>query len=389
MPVQNLSSPIEAVTQGPKHHFFGYYDKSPWSFSGRYMLALQVDFMDRPPASNDAATVGIIDLKENCSFKPLVQTYAWNWQQGTMLQWLPRSSDRLIIYNTRERNRFASVILNIKTGESRELPLPIYVISHDGRWMLSLNFARVARTRPGYGYLGVSDLWMKEEAPKEDGIYLMNLETGENQLVVSLAKMASFHPRADMKKTVHWFNHLLFSPDGRRFIFLHRWTRANNKRSWFTRLYTSDMNGEDICLLADDGMVSHFDWRDPIHILAWARKKGVGNHYFLFTDKSEEFKIIGEGVLDCDGHCSHSPDRRWILTDTYPDKHHNRRLLLYQPETGKMVELSRFYSPPELRGEIRCDLHPRWSRDGCCVCIDSTHEGTRQMYVIEVGSAVR
>jgi len=117
-----------------------------------------------------------------------------------MLQWLPRSSDRLIIYNTRERNRFASVILNIETGESRELPLPIYAISHDGRWVLSLNFARVARTRPGYGYLGVSDLWMKEEAPKEDGIYPMNLETGENQLVVSLAKMASFHPRADMKR---------------------------------------------------------------------------------------------------------------------------------------------------------------------------------------------
>jgi len=54
-------------------------------------------------------------------------------------------------------------------------------------------------------------------------------------------------------------------------------------------------------------MVSHFDWRDPIHILAWARKKGVGNHYFLFTDKSEEFKIIGEGVL----YISLRPEKWW------------------------------------------------------------------------------
>ncbi|MCD6465907.1 hypothetical protein J7L27_06040, partial [Candidatus Bathyarchaeota archaeon] len=61
---------VQAVTRGPKHHFFGYYDKSPWDSTGRYMLALEVEFMDRAPTPNDAATIGLIDLKENCLFRP-------------------------------------------------------------------------------------------------------------------------------------------------------------------------------------------------------------------------------------------------------------------------------------------------------------------------------
>ncbi|RKY58480.1 MAG: hypothetical protein DRP94_06185, partial [Candidatus Latescibacterota bacterium] len=65
-----------------------------------------------------------------------------------------------------------------------------------------------------------------------------------------------------------------------------------------------------------------------------------------------------------------------------------RHLLLFRPEDGKLLEVGKFFSPPELRGEIRCDLHPRWSRDGREVCIDSAHEGHRQMYVVEVGEAV-
>ncbi|HIE51283.1 MAG TPA: hypothetical protein EYP85_05955 [Armatimonadetes bacterium] len=387
--------PARAVTTGPNHHFFGYYDKSPWDATGRYLLALETTFIDRPPAPEDVATIGLIDLQEGCRFRPLAQTHAWNWQQGTMLQWLPSAPDRLIIYNDRQEGRFVSVIRDIHTGETRRLPLPVYAVSHDGRSAVTLNFARVARTRPGYGYVGLPDPWAEEGAPEEDGIYWMDLTTGEHRLIISLAQMAAFRPRPDMKGAVHWFNHLLFSPDDRRFIFLHRWSPQVGK-PWKTRLFTATppspanegQGGSDIYLVADDDLVSHFDWRDPTHILAWARKKGLGDYYFLFTDRSVEFQIIGKGILTTDGHCSYSPDRRWILTDTYPDREHRRTLLLYQPETGRRVDIGRFYSPPELRGEIRCDLHPRWSRDGRKVCIDSAHEGHRQMYVLDVSAIV-
>ena len=37
---------------------------------------------------------------------------------------------------------------------------------------------------------------------------------------------------------------------------------------------------------------------------------------------------LGEGRLTVDGHCSFSPDRNWVLNDTYPDRHDMRTLML-------------------------------------------------------------
>ena len=41
--ISKLINPIQ-ITQGPKHHFFGYYDKQQWDVSNRYILSNQVDF---------------------------------------------------------------------------------------------------------------------------------------------------------------------------------------------------------------------------------------------------------------------------------------------------------------------------------------------------------
>lgn len=98
--------------------------------------------------------------------------------------------------------------------------------------------------------------------------------------------------------------------------------------------------------------------------------------------------IVGEGVLDRDGHCSYSPDRRWILTDSYPDRESYRTLILYRPADHRRIDIGRFYSAKKITGEFRCDLHPRWNRDGTQVCIDSIHEGSRQLYVLDVSEIV-
>src|SRR5262245_15347886 len=76
------------VTSGPRHHFFGYYDKCPWDASGRYLLAHATDFAARTPKPGEVATIGMVDLECDCRFIPLDQTTAWSLQQGAMLQWL-------------------------------------------------------------------------------------------------------------------------------------------------------------------------------------------------------------------------------------------------------------------------------------------------------------
>jgi hypothetical protein len=52
-------------------------------------------------------------------------------------------------------------------------------------------------------------------------------------------------------------------------------------------------------------------------------------------------------------------------------------------------DLGSFYADPGLSKENRCDLHPRWSRDGTEVCIDSVHGEDRQMYIVDVSGIVR
>ena len=377
------------VTTGPDHHFFGYYEKSPWDTTGHYMLGMAVPFADREPTPADAATIGLIDTAhENAgaAWRPVAQTRAWNWQQGCMLQWMPTAPDRLIVYNARQTARFLGVVLDVRTGAERVLSRPVYALSPRGDAAMSLNFSRIARTRPGYGYDGIPDPGRDVPAPEDDGVWRLDVTTGESRLVLSIAQVAAVRPQPDMDGAEHWINHAQFSTDGSRFAFLHRWRRPAEP-GWRTRLFTAGPDGSGLCLLAEEGMVSHYDWRDPSHLLAWARCDGT-DRYWLFADRSKERTVVGEGVLTCDGHCSYSPDRRWILTDTYPDAEHRRTLLLYRPEDGARVELGRFYSPPELAGPVRCDLHPRWSRDGRQVCIDSAHEGSRQMYVVDVADIV-
>lgn len=387
-----------AVTRMPGHHSFGYYDKCPWDVTGRYLLALQAPFCDCSPEANDVAALGVVDLQDGERFLPFTETRAWNWQQGCMLQWLQvplafsppvsGAGDHLVIYNDREADHFVSVVCDALTGgEVRRLPLPIYALSPDGRQAVTLNFSRLHHQRPGYGYAGVPDPFGQDLEPDEDGIYWMHVESGGFSLIISLAQLAGMRRKPSMEGAIHRFNHLQFSPDGTRFLFLHRWKPPGAGGAGLTRLCTAAPDGSDIAILADEERVSHFDWRDPSHVLAWARHGGV-EAFFCFTDPTGEAEVVGREAMPRDGHCSYSPDaaRRWILNDTYVDTEQLRGLYLYDTRNDRRIDIGRFYSPPELKDDFRVDLHPRWSRNGRWVCFDSAHEGSRQLYLLDVSS---
>lgn len=378
---------VRAVTKGPKSHFFGYYEKSPWNADGRYLLAHQVDFEYRQPEPGEPLTVGLIDLEDGDRFQPLVETTAWCWQQGAMLQWLGSAPDREVIHNSfdADSGQYTATVHDIKSGESRTLPRPIYGMSADGKTAVSLDFDRLNRLRPGYGYMAAPERNADVAAPEDMGIYQMDIATGENQLIIPIRWAAENQTDDRFPGAHHWFNHLQFSP-GRRFAFLHRW-KAPEARSHQTRLYVANSDGSDRRLVWDTGMVSHYDWRDERTILAWTQSAEGERHFYLLDVENGQSSIMGKEVLTRDGHCSFSPDRQWVLNDTYADKERLQTLMLYRYPDGPRIDLGRFLEPSVFTGPYRCDLHPRWNRDGTQVCIDSTHEGNRrQMYVIDVRS---
>ena len=382
-----IKLPARAVTRGPKHHWFGYYDKCPWDATGRYLLAHENDYAARMPKPGDAITVGMADLQDGDRFVPLGKTAAWNWQQGAMLQWLGSAPGSEVVFNTAENGRPGGRILNVRTGTSRELPVPVYALSPDGTRAVTLDFARLHRLRPGYGYVSVPERFADQLAPKELGVWAFALADARPELVVSLAELAAFKPDARFKNAEHWVNHLQFSPGGTRVVFLHRF-KSPAARGWATRLYTMKPDGSDRRLHLDTGMVSHFDWRDDRTLLAWCKTPARGNHFATIDIVTNEVNLVGDGVLTEDGHCSYSPDRKWILNDTYPDKDRLQWLMLFDPATGRRYDLNQFKSPKQYTGPVRCDLHPRWNRDGTRVCFDGCHGPTRQVYVVDAREVV-
>ena len=346
--------PIRAITKGPKHHWFGYYDKLEFDATNRYVLSNQVDFEHRSPRADDVIQVGMVDTQDSDRWIELGQSKAWGWQQGCMLQWRPGAADE-VLWNDRVDDHFACHVLNVKTKKRRTLPMPVYTVSSDGQQPVTAAFARIT----------------------------------------TLGEMAKLPYRGKtLEDKWNYFNHLLVSPDGRRFIFLHRWRQdgAGSPTGGFTtRMFTANMDGSGLFELDPSGNTSHFIWRDPQHICAWTRPAGKKAAFYLFQDKTRKVDIVGEGVMTHNGHNTYLPvgENQWILNDTYPDGRRRQTPYLFNVATGKRFDLGHFYSPPEYKGEWRCDTHPRSSRDGLTVAIDSPHGGDgRQVWLLDVREIV-
>ncbi|MCC6394912.1 MAG: hypothetical protein IT167_30245 [Bryobacterales bacterium] len=376
--------PVRAITRGPKFHWFGYYDKLQFDPTSRYVLGMEVDFEHRSPRPDDEIRLGVIDLQDGDRWREIARAKAWCWQQGCMLQWLPGSSGE-VIYNDREGDHYISRILNVRTGKSRTLPGPVYALSPDAKWAVATDFSRLADTRPGYGYVGVPDRYKNTLAPEQTGIWWMDLETGRRKLILSYAQVAKVpYKIGDWTGYKHRFNHLLASPDGSRFIFLHRRTVDSHPEYGNTRMFTAKPDGTDLYVVDPYGYTSHFIWRDPKHIMAWARHPSHGDKFYLYEDKTERVDVMGPEVMTENGHNTYLPGKRWVLNDTYPDRNRLQHPYLFDTTTGRKAPLGHFLSPKEYAGEWRCDNHPRFSPNGRLVTIDSPHHGGRQIYLIDI-----
>ena len=376
---------VRRVTQPPGDYFFGYYEKTPWSPCGTRLLGMRVGFSDRQPTPADEIELGLVDADGLAPFEPFATTNAWCWQQGTMLQWLPGTAET-VVYNRRRAERFVGAVHDLATGNRRELGRAVYAVDPQGRYAIGLNFARLATQRPGYGYEGVADPWAKDLAPTPDGVWRIDLASGEAELVLSLAEIVGMDPDASMAGETHWLNHAQINTDGSRVAVLHRWQPSEGPRQ--TRLITMGPDGSDARVIWGARLVSHYDWRSSDEILVWGGAPVASNAFWRVSDRGARPQAFARDVLTEDGHCSYSPDGAWIANDTYPDRENLRRLMIVRTGDGLRVDLAAFHAPPEFDGPLRVDLHPRWNRDGTALCIDSAHEGTRQMYTVDLGPAL-
>jgi hypothetical protein len=333
---------------------------------------------------------------------------------------LPGSPDELI-FNTVENDRAVAVLKNVKTGSRSVLPGPIYVISADGKTSISPNFNTLAHRWKAYGYplLAHTPMIADQDA---DGLSQLDLQTGKQSLFISTRRAAAFEAVPSADESSHFLCHASFSPDGSRVIFLHRFFSSDG--GLFTRMIATDRQAKNLVLLAQE-KVSHFDWIDQENVLVWARFSGGGlakvrargllgaswikpllrvarsmtgrwkkqflseSYYRISVENPKARVRFGWPFLESDGHPMIARSHSWIVTDYYPDKTSRLPVILFNPDPARRIDVHVFaHRPRSNDSDVKCDLHPRWSRDEHLVAVDTCEAGFRQVRILDVSDLV-
>ena len=440
------------MTNGPKHHLFGFHDLIISNNSDTKYLCLEVDNVNRPPLPGEMFGVGYV---ENGCFVKVGETTALNYPQGARQQWMADSN--FFTVNNRVEDVWGTDLYDATNNKLVDRFLaPTHMLSKDGRYAFGLDYARLFRLG-GYGYSGIDDIYADDPAPSKTGITILDLTTKVSKLLVSVKEVAEYGNKGNIPGTSHhYLTHLCVNPSSTRIAFLHRYFMGDG--GMMTRLFTIGVDGNGLRCLAQ-GFLSHFDWKgdDSIYIYGRAnsvvdalrnnplfsspmvvpalrfakktakvllRRKGKSiapaMSFMMIKDSDiSEITPFAKGIILSDGHPMTCPSNQdWCVCDTYPDDERCRDLFLYQFSTDKRINLGRFrmiddvadlslstqyfqgvdskilsvIAPVQLaftRSGLHCDLHPRWDSKGTMAVFDSIHEGTRQLYSVYVGDIIQ
>lgn len=380
---------IRMLTSGNQNHFFGYYGINPWNRDRTHVLSLEVPFNNRLPHAGEKAAIGLVDMKTGM-FNRITETNAWNMQQGCMLHWNPLKPNEEFYFNDVVDGSLVSVRININTGNRTIIADTISGLSKDGKSAVHMNYGRISRLRKVVSYSGTSDPNPDVAYPEDDGVFTIDLLTGRKKLAVSYKQMAddilTYNP--EIAGQHMWVEHADINRDGTRFLFLPRtWNQDASKLE--TGLYTVGIDGTEMRKLIPYGSsVSHFGWRNNRDLVATFNYLKDSRSHAFFTDTAETVQFQGVAPFQWDGHCSFSLDGKWLLTDGSKDMvNFTNSVWLYNMETGEHRKLATMQMLEErfLKGDARCDLHPRFSDDNSMVCVDAIdpNTGNRQIFILE------
>lgn len=387
----------QQITFGPKHHFFGYIGHCrtiPWNGTGRYMLCLETDFQDRMPRGDDVARVMLIDTHHGYAMEKTDESRGWNPQQGSMLYWNPGAPDTQFFFNDRDRETgmIFTVLYDIeqrkRVREYRfdDTPVANGGVAQNGGSFLAINYGRMARLRPVTGYPDAFDWTEGVGVPDDDGIFRIDIETGEKVLVCSfrqtidtLREQGALQPEDDPQV---FFNHTLWNREDDRILFLARsgWDAPGVRLNG-----TFTMRPDGSGLTYHGTVAGHPEWMPDSRILAEGdeglrvydvpTKQYVG----VIGDKEIFFSPKGDKAL--------SPEGDWLV-------HGNRQVsgneqyheyVLYHMADGVFLRSPRFRRGKYVSGDTRLDSAPCWNRDANQVLVPAiADDGTRNLFVIQV-----
>jgi hypothetical protein len=401
------------VTPGNHASFFGFYDICPWSYDNErvVMLTSPADFLLHP--SGQKAGVAIWN-PETGTIDTISETCGWNWQHGARQRWL---RDGSILFNDVIAGNQCSHRIY---ADSRKVtyPMSISALHPNEQFGISANYSRLAQYYSTYGYSNATNGHIGRGAV-DDGFWKLELEKGSFDCWISYEEICEAL-KIDYSPTM-FVTHPDFSPIGDRFEFFL--IQDNGAGTALMRLVVYDLKSRTFTLISEE-KASHPTWIDDFRLWSWARESsamkaisrsgllmvpGMGlvaklvrrfqgrlrntllsEGFFIYDLKDQnKRKRIGATLLTEDGHYSRHPSLPILVGDTYPDATGYLTLLVFSLVTGNRVEVARVKH--DVRSSdlsLRCDLHPRWNRDGTEISVDICIEGVRRVAIFDASAAI-
>lgn len=361
---------LKVVEYKKMETFFGYYDRSPISSDNRYLLFYASSHSTKlNPTPKRSILLVLYDLQCDKEIKHWT-IWSYNWQQGSKAQWLTK---RKFIFNNFNIDKgYYSVVFDIENNKEEFYTVPNYESCNE--FLLSLNFCRLSRYRPDYGYRNITDFSLDDSA---DGIFKYDFDRRESQLLFSIDELKNNLPTRTMDGACHKVNHIMLSPNRDKFMFMHRWLYGDKKDD---RLYVYEFSSKKMTLIADYGMVSHCYWKNNDCIVGYMNGPGKIAGYFLIDMVNNTFKKLSDSIQHYgDGHPSINGSK--MIIDTYPDNNRRKHLYMFDFEKETVSEIAILKEWLGFECQCRCDCHPRFVKDGLLL-FDSTHTGKRQLCIL-------
>lgn len=433
MKTKILTDSIELLFESDKNtsNWFGYYNYDPLNHDQTKMLC------NRAPKDGVASQKGVeIELGyyniPSGEWHHIGYSDSWNWQQGAMMQWLPGAgNENKIIYNCSCNGHLTSRIVDISSGETKDIDWSIYGITPDGKKSIALNMERSFWCR-AYHYESVANEEYNCRVAEDDGIFEIDLEANKRKRIVTIQDIINTDSRPEFAQLKHWVEHIMINQDGTKFCFLHRFSPEYDVKLYQTRLFIADIDGSNLQVIDNWDKVdwSHFGWskngfsiytvennkiassykglgRDTTKKLnfkqiifkifvkiaralpASVRKKikgGKSYYQYYEVDNNGQFKLkelFNQICFDIDGHPSFTSNGRYMITDTYPDNHQYQRLIVFDTITKNALIVAKLYA--FYHGTpASCDLHPKLCKNNQYLMVDSAYDENHHLLLFKL-----
>ncbi len=403
--------------------WYGYYNYDVMSYDGKKMLCNRASFDSRQIKDDDTIELGYYDIDSGI-WHHIDNTSSFNWQQGAMLQWIPGTKSK-VVYNIAKDNHYKSVIFDIYSNNKYIIDYPVYCVTPDGRYSISLNYERSYWCR-AYHYQPIKNPKYNVQIANDDGIFKVDLITNSVKRIVNIYDIISLESLDDFKNAKHWLEHIMINHKGDRIAFLHRYSYGN---SYNTRLMICDINGNNLSIVSGwkDNDWSHFGWKGNREFVIYSVKKNIFQanyaksvqkakskysfisiinciahlpilkffkdrlkpnirYYKLYEEIDNKFifkKNFDNKLFSIDGHPSFTDDGQYMITDSYPDNEGFQKIIVYNCISNKGIIIAKLFAP--LSGNpASCDLHPKLSYYGNYLAIDTAYTGTHHMILFEL-----